>query len=198
MADNDTPQAGTTATTQAVVAEPAPQQAATPNTPATTQAVAPDTIDSLPEWAQKEIRSLRKEAEGYRKAKSAAERQAQEASEAIAREQGKWQELYEKAQPRAKQADEYEAFLTELLESELKAIPERLRGLVPDMAPLAKLRWVQQAKAAGILAAPAPAQTDARDNPQRQAQAKGALTDEGRRELAAIYGVDPKYLPPQL
>lgn len=189
MAEEQPTQAVTTTATQAAAVDSA--QAAQ----AISAAQAAETLDALPEWAQRHIKDLRKENETHRKAKTTAEKQAAEAAQAAAAEQGKYKELYEGIRGKAEQADQYEAYFAERLAAELAVLPDRLKGLVPDLAPLAKLRWIEAARAAGILTAPQPAQTDARDNPQAQQRAATQLSPERKQELGAIYGIKPEYLP---
>lgn len=175
-------QADPTVTAPATVT---PSAAATPNP-------APDAenVDALPGWAQRTISELRKEAASHRKAKADAERAAQAAAEAAAKEQGQWQQLAEKYEPAAKRATELEAFVTELLERETASVPDKFKKLIPTGDPLTTLRWVQEAKAAGILSAPPAPQTDAAE----RGSTTSARSAEQRQELAAIYGVDPRFI----
>lgn len=163
-----------------------PPVAATPTPPA------PDAenVDALPSWAQRMIGDLRKESASHRRAKSDAERQAQQTAEQAAKEQGQWRELAEQYEPKAKRADELEAFVSELLERETASVPDKFKKLIPQGDALATLRWVQEAKAAGILSAPPPPVTDASEKSAPQ----GGLSEEQRKELAAIYGVDPRFI----
>lgn len=184
MAEDMQPVQATTAT---VDASPTPAA-----TPADTHAPAPDAenVDSLPVWAQRVIGDLRKESASHRRAKSEAEKAAQAQAEQAAKEQGKWRELAEQYEPQAKRTQELEAFVAELLERETASVPDKYKKLIPQGDALATLRWVQEAKAAGVLAAPVAPQTDATEKPSQ----KSGLTDEQRQELAAIYGVDPRYI----
>ncbi|MCX7851807.1 MAG: hypothetical protein N2383_03385 [Caldilineales bacterium] len=151
----------------------------------------PDDLTALPTWAQDLIRDLRAENAQHRKAKQQAEQAAQAAATAAAKEQGRWRELAEQYEPKAKRAEQLEQFIHQLLEKELQGLPERLRTLVPAFDdPLQRLQWVQAARQAGVLAPPAPPQTDA----DRRSAPPGALSEERRRELAAIYGVNPEFL----
>ena len=92
-----------------VAAGTAPEaQAPAPNKPAIVAAPtaqAAEDVAALPEWAQKAIKDLRAESANHRKAKASAEQAAALAAEQSAIEQGKWQELYQKAEPKAKRAD---------------------------------------------------------------------------------------------
>lgn len=77
-----------------------------PATPAVETEKQAGTIDDLPTWAQTLFKDLRKENAAHRNAKTEAER-AKEAAEAAAlAEQGKYKELYEKAQTDAQAAAE--------------------------------------------------------------------------------------------
>ena len=185
MADEMTAQAATTPEAQAA---PDKQQ-----TPPVAQDAAED-VNALPSWAQKTIADLRKESAGRRKAQADAERQAKDAAETAAKEQGKWRELYESAEPKAKRADTLEAFIGELVATELDAVPEKLRALVPEFDdPLKKLRWVRDAKAAGVLAAPIAPNTDARE--AHKPGGKPGMSEEQRKRLADAYGVLPQFIP---
>lgn len=163
-----------------------PQPAVTPTIPA------PDAenVDALPAWAQRIIGDLRKESASHRRAKQDAEKQATATAEQAAKEQGKWRELAEQYEPKAKRADELEAFVSELLERETASVPDKFKKLIPTGDALTTLRWVQEAKAAGILSAPPPPVTDASD---KRAPA-GGMSEEQRKELAAVYGVDPRFI----
>ena len=155
MADQAQPQAGDA---QAIVPgiDPASIPAATKPTPQ------PEDVSALPAWAQVLVTDLRKENASHRTAKTAAERQAQQAQEQAAKEQGKWKELAETYEPKAKRTEQIETYIADLLAAELKAIPERLKPLVPAFDdPLKTLQWVQTAKASGVLAPPQAPQTDA-------------------------------------
>ncbi len=62
-------------------------------------------VDQLPKWAQKVIEDARKENAKHRKAKTAAEKAADEAARLQAEKQGEFKELYEKAQTELDQAN---------------------------------------------------------------------------------------------
>lgn len=69
-------------------------------------------------------------------------------------EQGKYKELYEQANAKAELASKYEAVLSKFLETEIAAVPENLRALMPEGDPIAKLDWITKAKASGAFKAP--------------------------------------------
>ncbi len=149
-------------------------------------------ISSLPVWAQNLIGELRRENAGHRKAKSEAERMAQQAQEAAAKEQSYWKDLAEQYEPKAKRAEALEKYIAETLEAKLKNVPERLKGVIPAFDdPLRTLQWVQNAEAIGLFNLPSPPETDNRrgDGPAR------GTSYESKQERAARLGVDPRYLP---
>ena len=77
------------------------------------------------------------------------DKQTQEA--AVLKEQNKYKELYEGAQAKAKRADELEPILTSMLETEVAAIPEDKRDLVPAFEkPELKLQWIRNAQTKGF------------------------------------------------
>ena len=168
---------------------PAPNKPAVPTTPV---AQTVEDVAALPEWAQKAIKDLRAESANHRKAKATAEQAAAQAAEQAAIEQGKWKELYEKAKPLAERATAAETFIAEMLEAETANIPDKLKPLIPQGDALTTLRWVQQAKAAGILAAPQAPRTDAGAAGANLARVE---TEAEKRERAARLGVDWRYLP---
>lgn len=49
-----------------------------------------------------------------------------------------------------------EQVLAELVADALASVPEALRGLVPDVAPANQLRWINQARKAGLFEKPKP------------------------------------------
>jgi hypothetical protein len=178
MADQAQPQAGDAPTTPGI--DPASIPAASKPMP---QA---DDMSALPTWAQTLVSDLRKENASHRTAKTAAERQAQQATEQAAKDQGKWKELAEGYEPKAKRVDLVESYIADMLAAELKIIPERLRALVPAFDdPLKTLQWVQTAKASGVLAAPSAPQTDAGEANGTNIAAGNAVKD---REVWARLG----------
>jgi hypothetical protein len=178
---DSTIQAVTAPDTQAVTGSTTATIPAT--TTVTTQAA--EDVAQLPAWAQTLVTELRKENASHRKAKSDADKAAQAAADAAALKSGEYQKLYEAAKPAAERAGALETFIGELLEAELKAVPDKLKPLVPEFNdPLQKLRWVQEAKKAGVLVGVQPVDTDA-----GRAQGTGAQTQAakvaGKNDLIA-------------
>ena len=97
-----------------------------------------------------------------RKHKEAQDAATKTAAEQAAKEQGRYKELAEQWEPKAKRADELEKFVKDMLDAELSDVPEKMKAVVPEYDdPLRTLTWVRNAKAAGILARPATPNTDA-------------------------------------
>jgi hypothetical protein len=187
------PQAGALVVADAPGAQPTPNKPAAVATPQT-QTV--EDVAALPEWAQKAIRDLRTESANHRKAKTAAEQAAALASEQSAIEQGKWKELYEKAKPQAERTAELEAIVTDLVAAEIANVPERFRALVPQGNAAATLTWIQEAKAAGLFAAPIAPRTDAATG--AVAVVPGMLSDERRQEIATKYNLRLQDVPQRI
>lgn len=148
MSDELTPQAGTNTNPAGSQVQPAPETpaGATPPAPATE----PESVESLPAWAQKVITDLRGEAAANRK-KAADERKAAEEKRLEAEKQ--WQELAnlratEIAQLTEK-ATRYEALegrLRDQILAEVKAWPEEVRALMPATTDVQTLMdWRERA-----------------------------------------------------
>lgn len=137
-------------------------QVATSSTP-----VNPNDISSLPESWQKEIRELRDENAKRRKAETAAENARKAAEELALAEQGKYKELAEQRlaeieslKARAAKADAYEQQAADTLKRRIEALPEHVRGAVPDYDdPLKTVAWLDAN--AAVLSLPTPPPTDA-------------------------------------
>lgn len=109
-------------------------------------------IESLPPDIQAYIDELRREAQGYRNAKKAAEQVAKEAEEKRLAEQQEWQKLaesraaeLEKLKPVAEQFDEIQEAFKAGLDARLKNIPDDvLKGMVePVRAALSPIKFSQ-------------------------------------------------------
>ena len=88
------------ATVETTEAEPV-LNAAT-ETPETGEA---NSVDALPDWAQKVITDARKEAAKYRTEKTKAEKEAEKAARATAEKQGEYQRLYEETKVQLEDAN---------------------------------------------------------------------------------------------
>ena len=146
-------------------------------------------------FTQAEVDAILKERldREQRKSKDAQERAQAQAADAAAKEQGKWRELAEQYEPQAKRAGDLDKFIGELLEAELKGIPERVKPVIPQFGDkLDTLRWVQAAKSAGLLAAPQAPNTDAREAAR---PGQTTMSEAEKREKAAQLGVDWRYMP---
>lgn len=110
-------------------------------------------IESLPDWAQSEIKELRQESAKRRKALRDAEKAAQVAEEAQLADRQEWQELANKRQARIAELEplessvqSYRDTMTEMLDARVAELGERAKtaidGLPEGMDALAKLRWL--------------------------------------------------------
>ena len=149
-----------------------PAQAATPEPQAgdgQQEPKQPDTAQDAPAptWtldeAMAEIKRLREEAGKYRREKQA-EVKARETAEAAAlTEQGRYKELYDRAAPKLAEYETLKEKLDALIaqaqaanERRIAAIPDAMRGLVPDYDdPLKVAAWLE-ANSAVFVKAPAP------------------------------------------
>lgn len=147
---------------------PGPEpEAKKPETPATPPAQG---IDALPEWAQQEIRELRKEAASHRTAKNAAQKAAEEAAEARLLEEKRFQELAEKRQsqiaelePKAQLADALTERVRAQVDAEVADWPEEVKALLPqgdESAAVPVLEFLAMVEKARPLAAKLKASAD--------------------------------------
>ena len=179
-------------------------QEPTPDTQAATgQPEQPNTVaqTSSTEWtldaALAKIKELNNENAKHRTAAKAAEKAAAEAEAARLAEQGKYKELWE--QSRA-QLDEYEpmkARLQELTErtqqaneARIKAIPDNMKGLVPEYDDPFKLSAWLDANSAVFQKPQAPS-LDAGAGGNRNG---ATVSDDVINELAARWRVKPEYI----
>lgn len=136
----------------AAQAAPAPEQPKTAETPALAQEASG--IESLPEWAKREILDLRKESAAQRKARQEAAEEAARLEETRLEAERKFAELAEKRQARIAEleplAERYTALaarLTADLEQEIARLPEEIRNMRPAGADLDDLiDWTERAK----------------------------------------------------
>lgn len=192
MADEQMPQAGT---------EAQPQAGSVTIPPVETQPQAGAVSAGGEIMTMEEARKLRSESNNLRKRLQDIEKSQLTAAEQAAKEQGRWQELAQTYEPKAKRADELERYIADTLDAELANVPEKLKGLVPDgMDALGKLRWLQAAKAAGLFAPLQAPRTDAGSGNGQSGMTppRGALSPDRKQELAARYGVRADLLPDTL
>ena len=164
-----------------------------PNTAAQTT-----TTEWTPEAAAAEIKKLRNEAGKYRKEREAAEKAAAEADAARLAEQGKYKELWEKSQAQLNEYEPMKARLQELTErtqqaneARIKAIPDSMKGLVPEYDDPFKLSAWLDANQTVFQKPPAPS-LDAGAGGNRGNGA--AVSDEVINELAARWKVRPEHI----
>lgn len=140
-----------------------------------------------------EAQKLRREAQRLRDRIKTLEGYESQAEE-TAREQGKWQELAQKYEPLAKEAQDLRETVQEIVEAELAAVPGKFKPLIPEFdSPRKTLAWLRSAKAAGMFAPPVAPNTGAGEGAkgEKPAAIPGGLTPQ---EFAAIYGVNPQYV----
>lgn len=145
-----------------------------------------------------EIEKLRKEAAKHRTAANAAEKAKADAEAAALTEQGKFKDLFEKAQARVTALEPLEERMTALTEAtkaanekRVAAIPEGMRGLVPEYDDPFKLaQWLDANSA--VFSKPLP--------PKLDGGAGGAgngsvtVTDDEVQAFATRFGLDPRYV----
>lgn len=66
--------------------------------------------------------------------------------------------------------DTVNAELEDMVNAEVEALPEELRDIVPDLAPVAKLKWLNTAKAKGVFGKPAAVRTSDPDSKRPEAR----------------------------
>lgn len=129
----------------APAAETPPPSAPDANGPSTP---APDTVDSLPDWAQKLIRDTRQEAASHRARLKAQEDAQTDAARKAAEEAGNFKALYEQTQAKLQEREAADAKA-----AELAARQEAAKAAGLDEAMAARLQgataeeWLADAKA---------------------------------------------------
>lgn len=127
----------------------------------------PQDVASLPQWAQERIRRSDDDAAKRRIAAKEAEDKLKAEQEARMVEQNKWQELAEQRgkeldalRAAAAKAEAYEKQAAETLRKRIEALPEHVRGAVPEYDdPLKVMTWLDAN--AAVLSLPTPPPTDA-------------------------------------
>ena len=174
-----------------------PEEGQTPAqdaTPAGAQA-APDSMNDLPDWAQKLIKELRGENASHRKAKKQAETEAEKATRKAAEEQGKYKELYE-TELAKREAAEMQAKCLELDALKSKVAAEV--GLPQELASRLAGETEDEIRAdAQVVLAALPKMAlsnDASQGTGMASTATPAMTEEEKQEFAARMNVDPRYV----
>lgn len=109
-----------------------------------------NSVDSLPDWAQEMIRSLREEAASRRVALKRQEEANRDREQKRLAEEGKWRELADSRerelaslQPYKERAESLETMLRDSNNLRIARIPEDMRTLVPtDYAPEQLSNWL--------------------------------------------------------
>jgi hypothetical protein len=71
-------------------------------------------------------------------------------------EEGQFQDVIKQLEPKAKRADELEKVIGEMVATEIEAVPEKFRGLIPELEPAAKLAWIRRAQREGLFGGQTP------------------------------------------
>lgn len=153
----------------------------------------PETVESLPDWAQRLVKDLRKENE---KRRQAIDNERQQAEEKRLADEKKWQEL---AEQRAKERDEYkpyreryEALATQqraALMAETAKWPAEVKALLPgddaDVQVLADAVAKARALVAALNGKTVEQAQGAHGLPPRAVGQDGKERETARREMAA-------------
>jgi len=148
-------------------------------------------------FTQADLDRIVKERLAKEQAKSEAKAQeaAKKAEEAALAEQGKYKELYEKAEAEKTEAAQKIAAMERAQLA--RTIAERV-GLPASLAGRLQGDTEEEieADAKTLLAAlPKPAAPNLNSQPGANAPKAGQYTEDQRRDLAAKYGVNPQYIP---
>ena len=117
--------------------------------------VDPTTVETLPDWAQKEIRELRKEAAANRKAKQEAQEAISKAEEDRLAKERNFEELATKRQAKINELEAQAALAADLtgilsarIQAEIKEWPKEITDMAPPepVDPRVLQAWVDQAR----------------------------------------------------
>ena len=149
------------------------------------------TIKKLREF-EKTAKTQLKELEDLKAAQTKAEEDA-------LKKQGDWQKLHQQEKDRADgleahkaKAEKLEAALTKQLTKEREGLPKHVLTLLDKLDPAEQLEYIAENREA-LGAKPTAPNVNAKDGQTGGGDQK--MTDAQRKELAAIYGVKPEYLP---
>lgn len=131
----------------------------------------------------------------------ALEEAEQERQQKKLEDEGNYQEIIETLKPEAERAkqlqeqlDMYEQRDQQELETELEALDDDLKELVPDGSPSQQLSWLRSAKRKGLFTKPSPPETDAGTGGDPKPREKELpAKQQALKDMAAEYG----YLKPR-
>lgn len=112
-------------------------------------------VEDLPDWAQRELKEARQEAQRYRNERKQVEEAQAKAEEDRLAQEAQWQKLadqrkakVEELTPKAELADKLSALVLEQYTAEITAWPEQVRNMAPgdEADVLTKLDWMKRAK----------------------------------------------------
>ena len=154
-------------------------------------------VQELPFEAKVKIEALEKENQALLKETMAKKDQirdleakkTQEEQDRL-KEQNKFKELYEGAQPKVARLIEIEPVLTTILETEISEVPEDKRDIIPQFEkPEQKLLWLRQAKAKGLFVPP----TTTKDGKQIPPTVQSKVSTDGTLPEFVSWGAsDPR------
>ena len=150
-----------------------------------------------PEQLRAEVEALRKEAAKWRTQLRQTEKAQADAEAKRLAEQGEYKALYETAAEKAARADALQERLDAITaqtqaanERRIKAIPDAMRGLVPEYDDPLKLAAWLDANAA-VFSRPAPPPLDGR---AAGSGTTAAVTDDEVRDFAVRMGIRPEHV----
>lgn len=124
-----------------------------------TPSPAPESVDALPDWAQKMIGELRKENASHRTAKQTAQEAAAKAEEARLENERNFQQLAEQRKAKIEElsaqteaqaalAADLTRILGERIQTEIAGWPEEITAMAPqgETDPRVLFAWVEQAR----------------------------------------------------
>lgn len=141
-------------------------------------------------------KDAQRELEQARQKLAALEKAEQERQQAKLEEEGNYKAIIDSLKPEVERAKELEAQLALYkerdkaeLEAELDALDDTMRGLVPEIDPAAQLKWVRDARRAGLFDKAKPPVTDAGATGDRKTPDVNLTPEQERlKSLAKSYG----------
>jgi len=74
-----------------------------------------------------------------------------------AEDEGRYQDVIAALEPKANRADALEKLITEMVAAEVESVPEKFKGLIPNLEPAEKLAWIRNAQRSGLFGGSLPA-----------------------------------------
>lgn len=140
------------------------------------------------EAAEKEKAELLKETMSRKEKLKELETKNQKAEEARLTEEGKFKELFEKANPKLERLNSLLPVLENIFNLEIQDIQEDKRELIPNLDIEKKIEWVKRAKSKGLFGAV----KEEKKAPVGSVQSKTAANPAGLPEFASWPATDPR------